>query len=95
LLKNFRGFNTNVDDHKINSIFICKTFQPSNACNLKTHEMVKKMFKDFHGTLQDFEKANFLELHNAFILKTCEEVEKMSKDIAKSCKISTRLMFSN
>jgi tetratricopeptide (TPR) repeat protein len=41
---------------------------------------VKKILKDYQGTLKDLDKANVLEPNNAFILQSCGNVKKMLKD---------------
>ncbi len=51
IVKEFQKLQYNVNDHKINSIFTSKTLQPNNACNLKTHEMVKKYVQIFSWDL--------------------------------------------
>jgi tetratricopeptide (TPR) repeat protein len=51
-----------------------------NAFILKSHGIVKKLFRDYQRALEDFHKANVLEPNDAFTLKSCGIFKKMFKD---------------
>jgi len=44
-------------------------FEPNDAFILRSHGNVKKMLKEYQGTLEDLDKADVLEPNDAFTLR--------------------------
>jgi tetratricopeptide (TPR) repeat protein len=46
----------------------------------KVHHLVKRMFEDYQGALEDLDKVNVLDLNNASTLRSRGDVKRMLQE---------------